>query len=99
MGSMDVRVLQLLEIDLKRHQLEVVGIPEIRRENAKKMVCELFEKKLKITCNDVVVESCFRLGFGHNRTIVVNFRFLKDRNLIWLNQDKLNSSKYAIQEH
>jgi len=91
--------LQLLEITLKRRQLEILGIPEIPKERTKKMVCELFEKKLKITCNDIVVESCSRLGFGTNRTIVVNFRYLKDRDLIWSNQVHLNNTKYSIIEH
>ena len=87
-----------METSLKRRQLEVLGIPEIPKEQTKKMVCELFEKKLRITCNDVVVESSNRLGFGSNRTIVVNFRYLKDRDIIWTLHDLLNTTNYSIKE-
>lgn len=75
------------------------GIPEFPGEKTKKMICELFEKRLKISCNEAHVESVSRLGFGKERNILVNFAYLKDRETILENSWRLNETKYSVIEH
>ena len=88
-----------LEFYLKRHQVEVIGIPELAEERTKKMICELFEKRVKISCDEVLVESASRLGFGRDRNILVNFKYLKDREKILESSWRLNGTKYDVIEH
>ena len=79
--------------------LLVKDFQAIRRKMAKlfiehgDMVCELFEKKLYLSCRgDIIVDWAFRTGSKTDlRPITVEFRNIKDRNRVYQTKDRLQS--------
>ena len=95
----------MIEIEnaIKERRLVIIGIPEKNGETVHRtrdMVCELFEKKLYLSCRgDILVDWAYRAGRkSGSRPIAVEFRNIKDRNRVYQDKDKLQSDKYFISD-
>ena len=101
----DFQAIRLKEIEhsIQIRRLVVIGIPEKNGETVHRtrdMVCELFEKKLYLSCRgDILVDWAFRTGSKTDlRPITVEFRNIKDRNRVFLAKDRLQSDRYFISD-
>ena len=101
----DFQAIRLIEIEnaIKERRLVIIGIPEKNGETVHRtrdMVCELFEKKLYLSCRgDILVDWAYRTGRKTgSRPIAVEFRNIKDRNRVYQDKDKLQSDKYFISD-
>ena len=101
----DFQASRLIEIEnaIKVRRLVIIGIPEKNDETyhrTRDMVCELFEKKLYLSCRgDILVDWAFRTGSKTDlRPITVEFRNIKDRNRVFLAKDRLQSDRYFISD-
>ena len=99
----DFQAIRLKEIEhsIQIRRLVVIGIPEKNGETVHRtrdMVCELFEKKLYLSCRgDIIVDWAFRTGSKTDlRPITVEFRNIKDRNRVYQTKDRLQSFGMAI---
>ena len=99
----DFQAIRLKEIEhsIQIRRLVVIGIPEKNGETVHRtrdMVCELFEKKLYLSCRgDILVDWAFRTGSKTDlRPITVEFRNIKDRNRVYQAKDRLQSDRYFI---
>jgi len=99
----DFQAIRLKEIEhsIQIRRLVVIGIPEKNGETVHRtrdMVCELFEKKLYLSCRgDILVDWAFRTGRKTDlRPITVEFRNIKDRNRVYQAKDRLQSDRYFI---
>jgi len=95
----------LIEIEnaIKERRLVINGIPEKNGETvhrAREMVCELFDKKLHLSCRgDILVDWAYRTGRkSDSRPITVEFRNIKYRNRVFQAKDKLQSDRYFISD-
>ena len=90
-----------IEHSIQIRRLVAIGIPEKNGETVHRtrdMVCELFEKKLYLSCRgDIIVDWAFRTGSKTDlRPITVEFRNIKDRNRVYQTKDRLQSDSYFI---
>lgn len=99
----DFQAIRLKEIEhsIQIRRLVVIGIPEKNGETVHRtrdMVCELFEKKLYLSCRgDILVDWAFRTRSKTDlRPITVEFRNIKDRNRVYQAKDRLQSDRYFI---
>lgn len=89
------------EAHLRRNILLIHGVPEEQNENVLNTVTGIIVNKVGISdFSNNNIEVCHRLGVnkGKSRPIVVKFKDLHSRHLVWDNKTSLKGSGYTISE-
>lgn len=89
------------EAFLRRPVLLIHGIPEDQHENLISKVTGIFSKQMGLTeFSNGFIEVCHRLGTqkGKVRPVLIRFRELHQRDMIWTNKTSLKGSGLTISE-
>lgn len=74
------------------------------KENPQWTILAFIKKELQLEQENVTIENAFRVGSGNNRPILVSFKYMKDKQIIMKNLNKLkgkinaNGKAYFISE-
>lgn len=99
---------ELLSLSVERHEaflrknvLLLHGVPEDQNEKLISKVTNIFSQQMQMTeSSNCQIEVCHRLGTqkGKDRPILIRFRELQQRDLVWANKTSLKGSSFTISE-
>lgn len=98
-----VQKTEILEQNFKINNLRFHGVPEVRRENLKKVIVDFCKNQLQIDIDATDIDRCRRVGptsgtKTKHRAILITFARYQTKMAVFQNKKKLKNKKYFIGE-